>query len=136
MMNSGKVCFYYLQGRCTFGARCYYRHEEPEKPVGINCMLIRHGQSGYNLRLEQCVARHGTDAPTTIIGKNDFQLDASLVDSPLTEQGLQQASDLRDKVADSKVQLVFVSPLERALQTADIIFSGKQVRFIVVPALA
>lgn len=117
-MESRKICIYFIQNRCTFGSKCYFRHERPEEPVGLDCLLIRHGQSGYNLRLEQCVRQHGTDSPVSSIGRNDFQLDVSLIDSALTEEGIQQATLLKKKVIGSKVQLVFVSPLERALQTA------------------
>jgi hypothetical protein len=84
-MEQRKVCFYFLQSRCSYGERCYNRHVFPEPAIGINCYLIRHGESVYNKRLQVCAKEHGITAPTTSIGRDDFQLDATLIDSPLTE---------------------------------------------------
>lgn len=58
------------------------------------------------------------------------------MDSALTQEGIKQAQALKKQAQDSKIEVVFVSPLERALQTAQIIFGEQQVRFLVVPALA
>lgn len=42
-------------------------------------------------------------------------------DEDLTELGIQQAIELRDKIKDMKFDVIFSSPLIRAKHTADII---------------
>ena len=59
--------------------------------------------------------RHGESFANLV---HDQLKDASFRDSPLTPAGHQQAASLRGSVAQWNVQLVVVSPLTRALQTA------------------
>ncbi|MBW6411479.1 histidine phosphatase family protein [Clostridium weizhouense] len=42
-------------------------------------------------------------------------------DSPLTDKGLNQARCLRDRVRDEKIDIIYSSPIKRALDTAKII---------------
>lgn len=64
--------------------------------------IFRHGQTDYN-------------AARRAMGRLDI---------PLNETGLQQASELADKMSDTKIQAIYSSPLSRAMQTAQIV-SGK-----------
>jgi glucosyl-3-phosphoglycerate phosphatase len=75
------------------------------KPV----ILIRHGQSTFNLAYEET-------------GRDPGHFDALL--TPLGEQ---QALAARATLADEPVDLVICSPLTRALQTAHIIFGERRV---------
>jgi broad specificity phosphatase PhoE len=75
------------------------------KPV----ILIRHGQSTFNLHYE----RTGEDP--------------GHVDARLTPLGEQQALEARAAVAGDLVDLVICSPLTRALQTAHLIFGARDV---------
>ncbi len=68
--------------------------------------LIRHGQSEFNAAYEQ-------GGP-----------DPMIYDARLTEKGVNQAKQARAKAADLGIQQVIVSPLTRALQTAQHIFAG------------
>ena len=71
--------------------------------------LIRHGH-----------ALHNALFPT--LGVQAFRI-PEVIDAPLTEIGLKQASDLGDSWLDKKdIELVLVSPLMRCLQTATAIF--------------
>ncbi|WP_252236475.1 histidine phosphatase family protein [Clostridium sp. CH2] len=42
-------------------------------------------------------------------------------DSPLTERGLNQAKSLRDRLKNEKIDIIYASPIKRALDTAKII---------------
>lgn len=75
------------------------------KPV----ILIRHGQSTFNLHYE----RTGEDP--------------GHIDARLTPLGEQQALAARALLADDPVDLVVCSPLTRALQTAHLIFGERDV---------
>ncbi len=61
--------------------------------------LVRHGQTDYNL-------------------KNLFQ---GITDNPLNETGIKQAEELAQMLKEVKFDVIFSSPLRRALQTAEII---------------
>lgn len=67
--------------------------------------LTRHGQTMWNLekRLQ------GTQ------------------NSPLTKAGIMQAEDLRDRLKDVDIDVIYTSPLERAYKTAEIIRGHKDI---------
>ncbi|MFO1147363.1 MAG: histidine phosphatase family protein [Alsobacter sp.] len=75
------------------------------KPV----LLIRHGQSTFNLHYEET-------------GRDPGHIDARL-----TELGRRQAAEAAARLAQEHVDLVIASPLTRALQTAEIIFGSRGV---------
>ena len=60
------------------------------------------------------IARHGQ---TTTNALGYHQLD----DDDLTELGIQQAKELRDKIKDKKFDIIICSPLTRTKHTAEII---------------
>lgn len=61
------------------------------------------------------ITRHGqTDL-------NKKRLMQGLTDAPLNERGIEQAKIARDTIGDLKFDAVFASPLQRAIQTAEII---------------
>jgi len=72
-------------------------------PQPQRVLLVRHGQGEHN-------ARSG--------GEHNY----NRADPPLTEKGLKQASALRENAAFSGCELLVVSPLSRAVQTAATIF--------------
>lgn len=70
--------------------------------------LTRHGQTEWNI--ERRLQGRG--------------------DSPLTEQGIERAKELRDRVKDIDIDVIFSSPIKRALDTANIIKGEKNVEVI------
>jgi broad specificity phosphatase PhoE len=77
--------------------------------------LIRHAQSIFQHSLEAGRA------------------DPKWRDAPLSEEGLGQAQRLRREVASLGVELVVISPLSRALQTALAAFEGLGIPLLVQP---
>lgn len=50
--------------------------------------------------------------------------------SPLTEDGIERAKELRDRIKDIKLDVIYSSPIERALTTANIIKGDKNVEVV------
>ena len=50
--------------------------------------------------------------------------------SPLTEEGIERAKELRDRIKDIKLDVIYSSPIERALTTANIIKGDKSVEVV------
>lgn len=50
--------------------------------------------------------------------------------SPLTEDGIERAKELRERVKDIKLDVIYSSPIERALTTANIIKGDKNVEVV------
>eukprot|EP00421_Protoceratium_reticulatum_P030365 CAMPEP_0168479058 /NCGR_PEP_ID=MMETSP0228-20121227/63274_1 /TAXON_ID=133427 /ORGANISM="Protoceratium reticulatum, Strain CCCM 535 (=CCMP 1889)" /LENGTH=145 /DNA_ID=CAMNT_0008495331 /DNA_START=1 /DNA_END=434 /DNA_ORIENTATION=- len=75
-------------------------------------MLVRHGQGAHNVRK-----------------------DYSIPDPALTAKGLRQAEDLRGAVELAGAELVVVSPLTRALQTARAVWGERPPLPVLVTAL-
>ena len=65
--------------------------------------IVRHGQTDYNV-----IGRYG-----------------GRIDTPLNENGIKQAYELREILKDVKFDLVFSSPLQRAVKTAEIICNNE-----------
>ena len=65
--------------------------------------LVRHGQTDWNLE-ERMQGRKGVG---------------------LNETGVKQVEALRDKIKDIRFEICFVSPLQRAVDTARILVGGK-----------
>ena len=68
--------------------------------------IVRHGQTEYNV-----IGRYG-----------------GRIDVPLNERGIKQAHELHDILKDIKFDLVFSSPLQRALKTAEIISDNEIIK--------
>lgn len=62
---------------------------------------------------------HGTSTD------NEAGIASGWNDSPLSELGVRQAGELKEKLAGKKFNAVFSSDLRRALRTAEIVFEGK-----------
>ena len=75
--------------------------------------LIRHGKALHN-ELYEIIGVHAFRAP-------------EVIDSPLTNVGHQQAQALAETIRDKNIELVLVSPLMRALQTAHGIFKDTDI---------
>lgn len=71
--------------------------------------LIRHAEYEYNLK-----------------GLCNY---TKSIKVPLTEKGIEQATALKEVLGDAKIEAVFSSPLERAVQTTKIVFPGIPVVF-------
>lgn len=67
--------------------------------MGKSLYIVRHGQTDWNVR----------------------QLRQGRTDIELNETGIEQALELRDKLKSVKIDVCYVSPLKRAMKTAQII---------------
>ena len=56
-------------------------------------------------------------------------------DSELTEEGINQAIELRDRLEDVHIDSIYTSPIKRAYKTARIIQGNKDVKFVVEDGL-
>jgi len=90
----------------------------PLGPGDKRLVLFRHGRS-----LAQ-------DAPSSRLWSHD------LLDCGLSEEGWEQCLQLRSELFDDFFDLVVVSPLTKALQTALVVFQDRPVPIVVHPALA
>ena len=73
--------------------------------------------------------RHGTtefNSTRRFLGHSDIELDAD---------GYQQVERLRDRLADEKIDAVYSSDLRRALATAEVISTGREVDIVPCPEL-
>lgn len=70
--------------------------------------LTRHGQTEWNI--ERRLQGRGN--------------------SPLTESGIERANELRDRIKDIDIDVIYSSPIERALDTANIIKGEKSIEVI------
>ena len=78
-----------------------------------NILCIRHGRAFHNVLSDK-------------IGEKAFSLKESF-DAPLVEEGILQAKELGENSKQLKnIDIVFVSPLTRTLQTAENIFEKNQ----------
>lgn len=75
----------------------------------MEILLTRHGQTDWNLLKK-------------VQGKADIELN---------EKGIQQAETTRDSLKEEKIDLILCSPLKRAIQTAEIINQGRNIRIII-----
>ena len=83
-----------------------------------NILCIRHGRAFHNVLSDK-------------IGEKAFFLKESF-DAPLVEEGILQAKELGENSKQLKnIDIVFVSPLTRTLQTAESIFKKNQIVRIV-----
>ena len=67
-------------------------------------------------------------------GKTDWNLQRKIqgsVDTDLNEFGIKQAEEVREKLKDTKIDIVFSSPQKRAYMTAEIIMQGRDVPIVV-----
>lgn len=75
----------------------------------MEILLTRHGQTEWNLLKK-------------VQGKADIELN---------DKGIQQAEITRDSLKEERIDLILCSPLKRAIQTAEIINQGRNIRMII-----
>lgn len=75
----------------------------------MEILLTRHGQTEWNLLKK-------------VQGKADIELN---------QKGIKQAEETRDYLKNEKIDLILCSPLKRAIQTAEIINQGRNIRMII-----
>ncbi|MCP4355518.1 MAG: histidine phosphatase family protein [Proteobacteria bacterium] len=75
-----------------------------------NFYIFRHGETDYNLKK---IAQ------------------GQSVDEELNETGLAQAKNLAEKLKDKKIEIIYSSPLKRALQTAEIVGSQNNINVVI-----
>ena len=75
----------------------------------MEILLTRHGQTEWNLLKK-------------VQGKANIELN---------EKGIQQAEIIRDYLKEESIDLILCSPLKRAIQTAEIINQGRDIKMII-----
>lgn len=83
--------------------------EKDKRRIGMEILLTRHGQTEWNLLKK-------------VQGKADIELN---------EKGIEQAETIRVSLKEERIDLILCSPLKRAIQTAEIINQGKNIRMII-----
>lgn len=98
--------------------------------MGKRVAFIRHGEAIHNPHLQASKKETDPETKAALYAKG-----VSFLDPLLTEKGTQQAERLRDKLAQEgrEYDVVVVSPLRRAIQTAHIALSGRAALFVVDP---
>ena len=100
---------------------------------GATFYLIRHGRSLFNHQWEPAVANHGWGSQEM----QDVMNDGSLVDADLHPIGYLQCDVNAPKVHPINFTRVFVSPMNRALQTCIGMFKNHpnkaNIKFVVLP---
>ena len=54
-----------------------------------------------------------------------------ITDIPLSQEGIEEARRLRERLRDERIDIAFSSPLKRALETARIILDGRDIELII-----
>jgi broad specificity phosphatase PhoE len=75
----------------------------------MKLILIRHGETAYTRLKRYC---------------------GSAIDAPLNRCGIKQAQRLKSLLNNKKIDIVYISPLIRAVQTADIIFKNRPIKVL------
>ena len=95
------------------------------KNLNGKIIYIRHGETDYNKFLKSK-------------GKS-IKYDINYIDSPVNKKGEQQAIDASQKLKKLNIEIVYVSPLYRCLQTAFLLFKNhpnkKNIKLVVHPLL-
>jgi glucosyl-3-phosphoglycerate phosphatase len=85
--------------------------------------LIRHGQSAFNAAVEEIKQAAGLLDQAEVHKRfEELRRNPAHRDAPLSELGHRQAAEASGKARSLSVDLVLVSPLTRALQTAQALF--------------
>jgi broad specificity phosphatase PhoE len=87
---------------------------------------IRHGQTNFNIKNNEW---HRLGDP---IDQSGFHYTEEYIDPPLNETGVQQVLSNKNSILQFPIDLVYVSPLLRALQTCSHIFTAPNPPRIVV----
>lgn len=82
--------------------------------------FVRHGQGEHNAAQE----RAGYPCGCALDPPRCPYLDVALIDARLTERGRREASELQHKTKALAVDRIIVSPLSRAIETAQLGFAG------------
>ncbi|MEW6026020.1 MAG: histidine phosphatase family protein [Planctomycetota bacterium] len=75
----------------------------------MKLILIRHGETDYTAEKRYCGAA---------------------IDAPLNNKGIRQARQLRRQLSKHKIDAIYVSPMARTLQTADIALGRRRIKLI------
>lgn len=113
----------------------------------LEIMFVRHAESMFNLwHSYYLLIKNKKEIPKTI-NKKDLEIiqkvtskfDLLLLDPDLSQKGSEMAKTTSSKYSKFPIEIVFVSPLRRAMQTCEAIFQNhpnyKNIKFIVHPLL-
>ncbi|EAR99569.3 histidine phosphatase family (branch protein 1) (macronuclear) [Tetrahymena thermophila SB210] len=120
--------------KCSFN-----QPPQNEEKYGKKLLLIRHALSEFNFKYERIFIENPqlqrTD-PTLI----DLRVSLEYIDGPLHQIGEKQCISHQDQVAKIETELVLISPLQRTLQTAILLFqkhpNRQNIKFLVYPWLS
>lgn len=89
-------------------------------------LFLRHGETNYN-------------KDSAKIKQSVIKINVKYLDCPLNEKGIQQAKLASENIKNIKFEAIYVSPLRRALETANILFTNhpqkNQLKIIVHPGI-
>ena len=105
--------------------------------------LVRHAHSYFNMWVDWSKGRLKSDALTeeelSFVSSIPNKFDPKLLDPGLTHIGVRQAIDAQSAVNALPIQYVLVSPLQRTLESARIMFdthpNKDNIQFIVLPII-
>ncbi|CDW86509.1 UNKNOWN [Stylonychia lemnae] len=96
-------------------------------------IIIRHGYSEYNYRDQVITDQHGVDSDAF----RQLKVDKTLTDPGLHQIGVLQCESNQDNINRINFKVVFVSPMQRAIQTAINMFKKhpnlQNIKFIILP---
>jgi broad specificity phosphatase PhoE len=106
----------------------------------LDLLCMRHARSGFNQAEIDFFNKHPDlkypEAELNEEFRREVLFSEKFIDTHLSEAGVQQCHDVKHDPTLSRVKAVLVSPFNRALQTAKIVFGDKGVPIIVHPLLA
>ena len=75
----------------------------------MKLILIRHGETDYTAEKRYC---------------------GGAIDAPLNKKGIRQAQQLRRRLCKQKIDAIYVSPMTRTLQTAEIALGKRRIKLV------
>jgi len=110
------LCKNYQNGNCKFGENCHFAHgvkelkklyrENSENDSKSNIFYVRHGETPFNALLKE-------DKKQGLLHPKEEYLDCSI-----SEESIKKTLNLNGKIDGLNIRYCFVSPLNRALETA------------------
>eukprot|EP00831_Metopus_contortus_P078378 TRINITY_DN7571_c0_g1_i1.p2 TRINITY_DN7571_c0_g1~~TRINITY_DN7571_c0_g1_i1.p2 ORF type:complete len:164 (+),score=49.72 TRINITY_DN7571_c0_g1_i1:77-568(+) len=111
----------------TVSTQSTWGRSNMESKIGITVWMIRHGYSYFNS------VKDAHKADPENVPYNKF--DEKLLDPPLHEKGVLQCRTAQKEMNLKNIKYVFVSPLQRTLETAFYVFESHPMYSALIPCL-
>ena len=89
------------------------------KDLNSNILLMRHGESLFNIEFNKL--KDIKDEKLYEEKRNDIRFSERLLDSDLTELGVEQCKNSAEILKNTAIKYIFVSPVLRALNTCSML---------------